>query len=159
MLTTLGRFFFRFGLAFSVASVFVSAALLLSVGRVPEVLVRSSAVAAAISGDFMSSVGRVLAYSALGLGGLLTAVGLFFRGSATYVQLLQPYVLVVYLALFSIAADGCVTALSLLVDTYASALGAYGGTAVFAVKGSVLGLALASMAYYVLVKGFGAPAE
>jgi len=159
VLATLGQHFFRFGLAFAVVSAFMSVAMLVTVGKVPEVLARSSAVASALTGDYIASVGKIITYAGFGLGGLVAVAGLFFRGSATYVQLFQPYVIMVYLALFTIACDGCVTAVSLLIDIYASALGAFGGTAIFAVKTLVLGMVIASISYYTLVKGFGAPAE
>jgi len=161
MLATLGQFFFRFGLAFVIISTFVSVALMISVGSIPEILVRTSAIASALSGDFLRSVGKIVTYTSLGLGfaGLVAWAKQFFGGSTSITQLFQPMVLMTYMTLFTIACDGCYTAVSMLIDIYANMLGMYGGVAVLAIKGSILGLVIVSVSYYVLVKGFGAPVE
>jgi len=161
MLATLGQFFFRFGLAVVIVSTFMSVALLVSVGKVPDVLARTSAIASILTGDYLASVGKIVTYASLGLGlaGLVTAMRYVFGGSVTYIQLFQPYVMLVYLTLFTIACDGCVTAVSLLIDMYAGVLGMFGGNTVLAVKGTIIGLIMTTTSYYILVKGFGAPAE
>jgi hypothetical protein len=161
VLATLGQFFFRFGLAFVIISTFVAVALVITVGTVPEVLVRTSGVMSMLTGDFLSGVGKLFTYAALGLGflGGIALIKTFFSGSVTPIQVFQPAVLAVYLGLFTIALDGCMTAINLLLDMYVSMFGTFGGAALLGIKGSVLALILISTSYYVLVKGFGAPAE
>jgi len=161
MLATLGQFFFRFGLAFAIISTFIATALILSVGTVPEVLVKTSGVMSMLTGDFLSGVGKLFTYASLGLGflGGIALIRTFFSGSVAPIQVFQPAVLAIYLGLFTIALDGCTTAVGLLLDMYVGVFGAFGGTALLAIKGSLLALILITTSYYVLVKGFGAPAE
>lgn len=160
MITELGQFFFRFGIAFTVISTFLVAVMLASGMQVPEILQKASALASLLTGDMIRSVGSIISYAGLGLGFLafISAMRTLFSGGMVPAQLFQPLTLAVYLTLSSLAIDGCVTSLSMLIDFYTPLLGTPAHL-LTALKGSILTFITFTISYYIVVRAFGAPAE
>jgi len=159
MITELGRFFFMLGLATAIVSYIVVSLLSASGAPVPQVLVEASGLMSAIRGQL--SLGGALTLFTTVTSGILMALGfisMFFRGRQINMDAGKVAALMLYITLYSIAADGVAIILRGMTALYFTMTPPITGLGAVFIN-TIYAIALVTLGYYLLVRVFGIPAE